>query len=405
MAGPERLERRIRARLAGLRDDGLWRQPRPPRGIDLSSNDYLNLARHPLVVQRFTEAAAREGCGSTGSRLLAGDREAFAAVEGRFAQFKGTARALLFSSGYLANLAVLTTLVEAGDVVYSDDRNHASLIDAIRLSRATRVVFPHADVGRLAALMRGAAGPGERFVVTESLFSMDGDMAPLSGYAALCRSLGAALIVDEAHAVGIYGSRGSGLIEMEGVADDVCVSINPAGKALGAAGAFVAGAEWAIDYLVQRARPFIFSTAPPPALAGALEASLDLVAAEPDRRARLLGHARHLRERLSEAGVAVGGTTSPTGAAGGGTNPAASAPPSPIIPVIIGGNERALEVARSLQRAGYDVRAIRPPSVTPGTARLRLSLNADLSPATLDSFAQLLASTLTEIGPCSAVCS
>lgn len=378
------LERRVRTRLAELEAGGLLRSLRPPAGIDLSSNDYLGLSAHPLLKQRMMEAVMREGCGSTGSRLLRGERDGFAAVERAFARFKGVERSLYFSSGYMANLAVLATFGEPGDVVYSDERNHASLIDGCRLSRARRVVFPHNDVDALARLLEEETDPGQKFVVTESLFSMDGDMAPLTEYAALCRSRGAALIVDEAHAVGIYGERGSGLIEAARIDKDVFVSINTAGKALGVSGAFVAGPEWAGDYLVQRARPFIFSTAPPPPVADALVASFALLASEPERRKRLKQRARYLRELLASAGVAV-----PAGE-------------SQIIPVVIGDNSAAVAVAAALQRAGFDVRAVRPPSVPPGTARLRLSVNVSLSEETLDRFVALLATTLREYAPCCA---
>ena len=169
------LENRIRSRLADLDTRGLLRTLKAPDGIDLSSNDYLGLAAHPQIAERLAAAVRRDGCGSTGSRLLRGHRESLAAVERRFAEFKGTERSLYFSSGYLANLAVLTTLPEAGDIVYSDERNHASLIDGVRLSRASRVVFPHNDTDALAKLLTEAAGDGQTFVVTESLFSMDGD--------------------------------------------------------------------------------------------------------------------------------------------------------------------------------------------------------------------------------------
>jgi 8-amino-7-oxononanoate synthase len=213
---------------------------------------------------------------------------------------------------------------------------------------------------------------GSTFVATESVFGMDGDLAPLAEYAELCRVGEAALIVDEAHAVGIYGARGSGLIEETGIAQDVFLSINTAGKALGVAGAFVAGPEWAIEYLVQRARPFLFSTAPPPAVAAALEAALDVVEAEPDRRARLRSFARYLRERLAGAGIGV------------------HAGDSPIVPVILGDNARAVAVAAQLQQDGFDVRAIRPPSVPEGTARLRISVNCNLSEDVLDRFVDRL---------------
>jgi 8-amino-7-oxononanoate synthase len=371
---PGRLHDRLAARLASIDRDGLRRFLRPPAGIDLSSNDYLGLARHPLLKQRMTEAVLAEGVGSTGSRLLRGEREAFRRVEQRFASFKRTERSLYFSSGYLANLAVLTAFPEEGDVIFSDERNHASLIDGARLSRARRVIFPHVssqhDVDALTKLLREEDSPGQKFVVVESLFSMDGDAAPLVEYAALCRETGAALIVDEAHAVGIYGATGSGLIEARGIGEEVFISINTAGKAMGVGGAFVAGSADAIEFLIQRARPFIFSTAPPPAVAAALDASLDVIAAEPERRARLLERSRYLRARLGIPGE------------------------SQIVPVMIGGNQRATTVAAEIQAAGFDVRAIRPPTVPEGTARLRISVNCDLSEETLDRFVQTLEQAL-----------
>ena len=380
----ESLEARVGERLRTIRDAQLLRTLRPPTGIDFSSNDYLGLAGHPLLKRAMIGAVEQHGCGSTGSRLLRGEREAFSAVERKFAAFKHTERALYFSSGYLANLAVLTTLPEDGDVIFSDERNHASLIDGVRLSKANRVVFPHANPDELARLVRGRPKSGQAFVVTESLFSMDGDFAPLAEYAALCRSAGASLIVDEAHAVGIYGDSGSGLIEMAGVGDDVLVSINTAGKALGVGGAFAAGPRWAIDYLVQRARPFVFSTAPPPALADALDASLTVVATEPGRRERLATRVRLVRDRLSRAGLAI------------------SAAESQIIPILIGDNDRAVAAARALQADGFDVRAIRPPTVPPGTARLRVSVNAGLSDDAIERFGVSLAAALKEVGLCSA---
>jgi 8-amino-7-oxononanoate synthase len=385
------LETRVRGRLAEWEAAGLLRVLRPPAGFDFSSNDYLNLSRHPIIVDRLARAVRREGCGSTGSRLLRGDRDVFSAVERRFADFKRAERSLYFSSGYLANISVMTTIAERGDVVFSDERNHASLIDGIRLSAATRVVFPHNDVRRLAQLLAetpvdvvDVVHGGHRFVVVESLFSMDGDFAPLAEYAAVCRSAGASLIVDEAHAVGIYGARGSGLIEASGVDNDVLVSINTAGKALGVSGAFVAGPRWAVEYLVQRARPFVFSTAPPPALADALDASLDVLATEPERREQLASRVRCVRGRLARAGIAV------------------SADGSQIIPVAIGDNDRAVAVALALQAEGFDVRAIRPPTVPPGTARLRVSVNRALSDETIERFAASLAAALREVGLCSA---
>jgi 8-amino-7-oxononanoate synthase len=368
---------RIRTRLRALDDAQLRRTLRSPAGIDLSSNDYLCLARHPALQERMIAAVAAEGCGSTGSRLLRGERDAFTAIERRFAAFKGADRSLYFSSGYLANLAVLTTFPERGDIVFSDALNHASLNDGARLSHGKRVTFPHNNVLALTALLEQYEdNPGQAFVVTESLFSMDGDVAPLREYVDLCRRTGASLIVDEAHAVGVYGKRGSGLIEELGVGEGVFASVNSAGKALGVCGAFVAGAEPAIQYLVQRARPFVFSTAPPPSVAAAIDASLDIVDAEPQRRERLREIAAQLRRKLADLGVpTVEGE-------------------SQIVPVILGDNDRAVQVAAALQADGFDVRAIRPPTVPVGTARLRISVNLGLDDGTIDRFVAALAASV-----------
>jgi 8-amino-7-oxononanoate synthase len=384
---PESLESRIADRLGAIRDGQLQRTLRPPHGIDFSSNDYLGLANDPRLKIAMARAIDQGGVGSTGSRLLRGDRDAFADVERKFAAFKETERSLYFSSGYLANLAVLATLPERGDVIYSDERNHASLIDGIRLSAAARVVFPHNDLEGLARAMHDRPAGGQAFVVTESLFSMDGDVPPLAEYAALCRAAGATLIVDEAHAVGLYGERGSGLIEASGIARDVLLSVNTAGKALGVSGAFVAGPAWAVDYLIQRARPFIFSTAPPPSVAAALDASLDIIVNEPERRSLLAGRVLYLRNALRKAAVPV-----PEGF-------------TQIIPIVLGDNDRALLAAGQLQARGFDVRAIRPPSVAPGTARLRIAVNVGLSEDTIDRFVGVLAATLRDTEQCFAASS
>ncbi len=383
MPADNSLESRVLARLSALQADALTRVMRPPFGVDLSSNDYLSLASDPRVTAAFIAGATADGVGSTGSRLLRGERRIFDTVEEQFASFKGTERALLFSSGYLANLAVLTTLPEAGDVIFSDSLNHASLIDAVRLSRAGKVVFPHNDVDALARLIADAPAGGARFVVVESLFSMDGDLAPLARYAEVCRSAGAMLIVDEAHAVGIYGESGGGLIEASGLNADGLLSINPAGKALGVGGAFVAGPAWAIEYLVQRARPFVFSTAALPASAHALAESLRIIQAEPARRRRLRELSRYMRARLADGGFAVERSD------------------SHIVPVRIGENDAALTVASALQTEGFDVRAIRPPTVPVGTARLRVSMNTSLDETTIDRFVAVLTAAAREVGLCS----
>ncbi len=286
------LEQRVREHLQEIEKTGLRRVMRPPSGIDLSSNDYLGLADHPLIKERMAKAVLEFGAGSTGSRLLRGDREAFEAIEERFARFKGTERALYFSSGYLANLAVLTTFPREADIIFSDSLNHASIIDGVRLSRAQRKVYPH----------NGVPDARGHFVVTESLFSMDGDFAPLQELA----TVGANLLVDEAHAVGVYGDTGSGLVR-----DEAFLTINTCGKALGVSGAFVCGPAWAIEYMVQTARPFIFSTAAPPSIAAAIDASLDIIAAEPERRHRVRALSRSLRQRLSSLNITMPDSDSP----------------------------------------------------------------------------------------------
>lgn len=366
------LEQRIAARLAELEADDLLRARRPPAGIDLSSNDYLGLANHPAIKARMAHAVLEEGCGATGSRLLRGERELFAAIERRFAAFKHTEAALYFATGYAANLGVLGTFLEEGDVVFSDELNHASLIDGMRLGRAQRVIFPHNDANYLERLLRTTQCDGQKYLVVESVFSMEGDFAPLAEYAALCGKTGTALIVDEAHGVGVFGDRGSGLIEAAGLDDAVFLSINTAGKALGVCGGFVCGSEKAIEYLSQRARTFVFSTAPPPAIAAAIDESLNVVEREPERRARVLERASLLRDLLVRSGLSV------------------LPGDSQIIPVVIGDNDRALAVAVALQADGFDVRAIRPPTVPMGTARLRISVNANLDVGTIERFAEAL---------------
>jgi 8-amino-7-oxononanoate synthase len=381
-------ERRLAERVLRLREQGMERSLRAPAGVDLSSNDYLNLSTDPRLINAFVRGLWREGCGSTGSRLLRGGRACFEQLERRFARFKRAESALFFGSGFLANIAVLSTLAERGDIIFSDERNHASLIDGIRLSRAEREVFPHNDVPALAARLRQREARGAAavsFVVVESLFSMDGDIAPLQDYGAICEETGAVLIVDEAHAVGIYGTRGSGLLEECGVAN--AVSINTAGKALGASGAFVAGPRTVVGYLVQRARPFVFSTAPPPALADALEASLTIVESEPDLRRRLLCRAAFLREQLAAAGVSVAPGR------------------SQIVPILLGDSDAAVGVAESLQSQGFDARAIRPPTVPDGTARLRVSVNAALEESMLSAFAGAVSAAIGKVGVCAAASS
>lgn len=369
MPGTAAFEERVRRRIRELEESGLRRVLQIPSGIDLSSNDYLGLANHPTIKERMAEAVLQEGCGSTASRLLRGERAVLSAVERRFAAFKGSEAALYFGSGYTANLGVLATFLERHDTIFTDAQNHASIVDGIRLSRAKRIKFRHCDVDDLARRMRSAPQDTQRFLITESLFSMDGDFAPLADYAQLCRETGTVLIVDEAHAVGVYGSRGRGWVEQMGCAEEIFLSVDTAGKALGVCGAFVSGMSWAVDYLIQRARSFMFSTAPPPSIAAALDASISVIENEPERRKCVQDLSAQLRATLIERGLNIGRSE------------------SQVIPIILGDNARATAVAAELQNEGFDVRAIRPPAVSPGTARLRVSVNATLTEPILQRFA------------------
>jgi 8-amino-7-oxononanoate synthase len=378
----------LAGRLAALADQGLARSLRPAAGLDFSSNDYLGLARDPelraALLARLAALPAGEPLGAPASRLLRGHTRLHADLERRLAAWKGTEAALLFPSGYQANVGLLTALLGPRDRALSDALNHASLIDGLRLAGCRRVIFPHLD---LAAVERELARPhpeGRTFLVTESLFSMEGDVAPLDRYAALAARHGAELIVDDAHATGLYGeARGSGLCEAFAVERRVTAAVSTLGKAVGFAGAFVAGPRPLVDYLINRCRAFVFTTAPPPLLLHALDAALDRIAAAPQLRRRALDLAERLRRRLAENG-ALGGER-PGGA-------------GPIVPLLVGDNGRAVAAAERLAALGFDVRAIRPPTVPPGTARLRVSVHADHTEAEIDSLAEALAAALAAAG-------
>ncbi len=365
---------RLKDDLATLEAGSQLRELAHPAGIDLCSNDYLGLSRdlrlRQAVIRALNEGAA---IASTGSRLLSGNAPTWEELETEFARFVGAESALFFTSGYAANVGLLSALLGPGDCVFSDSANHASLIDGIRLSRARKVIFPHLDLNFLEARLRSEdAEPGRKFIVVESVFSMEGDRAPLEELAALAARFGAELIVDEAHAVGVFGREGRGLLDEVGLAGCVLASVHTCGKALASMGAFVACPETLKRFLINRARTFIFSTALPPYMAFQIRAAIGLVREADDRRCRVLEFAVTLRRRLQAAGLETGRSD------------------SPIVPVLLGSNEGALAAARALRGAGFAVRAIRPPSVPLGTARLRLSLTATLTQQDCDRLARVL---------------
>nr|WP_216669623.1 8-amino-7-oxononanoate synthase [Corallococcus exiguus] len=326
------------------------------RLVNFSSNDYLGLAASPAVRAAAASALERYGVGTGASRLVVGDMVPHQRLEARLARFERAEAVRLFNSGYAANTGILPALVGPGDAVFSDALNHASLVDGCRLSRARVVVYPHSDV---AALTRALAEtPARRkLVVTDSVFSMDGDVAPLRELVTACEAHGAALMVDEAHATGVLGARGAGLCEALGVEDRVDLRMGTLSKALGGLGAYVATSRAVADLLVSRARPFVYSTALPAALCAAAECAVDLVEHDPAPRERLWGHIHRFTDGLRALGLPA-------------------EPRSAIFPVILGEPSRALDAAKRLREAGLLVKAIRPPTVPDGTSRLRFCLSA-----------------------------
>ncbi len=357
------MERRILAELADLESKAQLRHLETVRGIDLGSNDYLGLSTDPRMKQAVREAVdSAPRIASTGSRLLSGHDEAWTTLESDFARWIGAESALYFTSGYAANVGLLSAILRVDDVVFSDGSNHASLIDGIRLTKCRRVVFPHLDLNALEAQLRSSSSSsGARFIVVESIFSMNGDRTPLRELAGLAARYKAELIVDEAHATGACGPDGRGCVAQAGLAGRVFATVHTCGKALAAAGAFVCGSEPLRRLLINCARTFLFNTALPPYFASQVAVGMRLAASMEAERAHLAGLASFLRDELEQNGFDTAGSS------------------SHIVPVVLGSNDTALAFATQLQARGYGVRAIRPPTVPPDTARLRLSLTARLS--------------------------
>jgi 8-amino-7-oxononanoate synthase len=354
-------------------------RPDGPSGplISFASNDYLGLCSHQAVLTAAAEAAAREGFGAGAARLVTGDLPAHRALERDLASYLGRPTALLFPTGYQANLGVLATLAGPDDLIVSDALNHASLIDGCRLSRATVAIYAHADADAAIASLAQPGAFRRRFLVTESLFSMDGDAAPLAKLAEAANVRDAIFVVDEAHALGVLGPAGAGLCAQAGVDPDVL--IGTLGKAFGSAGGFVTGSAPLRDYLLNRARTFVFTTSLPPPVAAAAGAGLQLAAgSEGDlRRARLASNRQRLLASLEPHSILP-----------------ATGPIGPIIPLILGADARALSVAGLLRARGIFVPAIRPPTVPEGTARLRVTLSSEHSAAEIDAVATALSEAL-----------
>lgn len=381
------LNQEARDALKDLEEAGLLRTTREiqtPQGAEVvidgqpallfCSNDYLGLANHPRLIQAAHEALNRYGVGAAASRLISGTMTPHREAEQNLAALVGQPSAILYSSGYAANVGTLSTLARPGDLILSDALNHASLIDGCRLSRARIEVYRHADPEHLRALLdeKRSAHP-RAFVVTDGLFSMDGDRAPLASLREIADRYDASLIVDEAHSLGVLGEGGSGACAEAGVRPDVF--IGTLGKAFGCAGAFAAAGPAVIDLLRNRARSFVFSTAPPPATAAVAAAAAELVRGADDRRARLRRHSLRLRAGLRELGYQVPDDD------------------TPIVPVMIGDPRQTMRISNDLLESGFFVHGIRPPTVPEGTSRLRLVPTAghedDHIERLLEAFARL----------------
>ena len=349
----------------------------------LCSNNYLGLARHPRLCAAAQKAVAEYGCSAGASRLISGTMRLHGELEEALAVFKKVPKVLVFNSGYVANLALLTTLVGDGDVIYSDSLNHASIVDGCRLSRAQLKIYRHCDISHLEELLKSSAATfRRRLIVSDSVFSMDGDIAPLPEVAALARRYDAVVMVDDAHATGVLGVGGRGSGEHFGLDfNDLDLQMGTLGKAFGSCGAYVAGAPQFIDYLINKARSFIYSTALPPAALGASLAAVELLSEEPQRVTRLRSLSNYFRQGLRRLEIAVRDD------------------PTPIIPVVVGDPQRTMALSAWFIEHGVFIQGIRPPTVAPGQSLLRVTISADLEYSDLDRVLKLFAERRNEFKP------
>jgi 8-amino-7-oxononanoate synthase len=348
----------------------------------LCSNNYLGLADHPRLKELAVEMTRKYGCSSGASRLISGTMTLHRQLEEELAVFKGTEGALVYNCGYMANLGVLSTVVDEGDVIFSDALNHASIVDGCRLSRAEVKIYRHSDVGHLADLLqRFGTSFGRRLIVTDSVFSMDGDLAPLPQIASLAKRYDALLLVDDAHATGVLGRGGRGSAShFQLPPDSIDLLMGTLGKAMGSCGAFIAGRREYLDYLINKSRSFIYTTALPPAVLGASLAAVRLLREDPGLAAELREKVGYFRQALQQMGFDV------------------SNDPTPIIPVIVGDAAQTMRISEKFMEAGVFIQGIRPPTVEPGSSRLRITITRDLSWTRMDEilavFSQLHGSFL-----------
>jgi len=357
--------------LRSVKEQNLYRTPTSYQPLDairveeqgreyllLATNNYLGLTHSSFVKQAAITAVERYGTGSGGARLTTGSYPLYEQLEQELATFKGTEAALVFNTGYMANVGILSGMVNKGDVVFSDELNHASIIDGCRLCRGQTIIYRHGDMEHLAQVLENTPCTGQRFIVTDGVFSMDGDIAPLDQIVSLGEKYDAMIMVDDAHAVGVLGQGGRGTVDYFGLHGRVQIQMGTLSKSLAAEGGYVAGSQELIDYLVNKARSFIFSTALGAGTVGAAYAALQELQATPALVDKLLDNAHYMRTALTDAGLKVGGTV------------------TPILPILVGEAALAVKMAQQLKEQGLLVSAIRPPTVMPGASRLRLTVSA-----------------------------
>jgi len=376
----------LQTELKSLRDKGLYRSLRRVEGdqgstlfiddrevINFSSNNYLGLANHPALRAAAKEAIDRYGCGSGASRLISGNMTLHEELEDKIAELKGTEGALVFNSGFQANTGVIPVLVGKGDLILSDALNHASIIDGCRLSRSEVFVYGHRHMDQLELALKQAPVRGRKLIVTESLFSMDGDEAPLADIVSLAEKYGAIVMVDEAHATGVYEPNGAGLVAKLGLGDRILIQMGTLGKALGGFGAYIAGTKALRELLINRCRSFIFTTSLPPAVMAMSIAALDLVKKEPQRRQKLRENSERLRAGLRALGLTPGDSR------------------SQILPLMFGDATRCMQLSELLLEHGVFAQGIRPPTVPVDTSRLRITLMATHTPEQINQALQIFA--------------
>ena len=369
----------FREEVEDLRAKGLYREPRTVKGeqgssvvmdgkrvVMLSSNNYLGLANHPRLKKASIDATLVYGTGSGASRLISGNMEIHQTLEKELALFKGTERALLFNSGYQANIGAISALAGEGDLILSDRLNHASIVDGCRLSRAEVRIYEHLNMDSLERILKRSSRFKKRLILTDSVFSMDGDIAPLPDIVDLAEKYSALLMVDDAHGTGVLGEKGKGAIEHFGLWGKVAIQMGTLSKALGSFGAYIAGSRDLIDYLVNKARSFIYTTALPPSVCVSSLAALKILEEKPELVSQLKKNAVYFREGMNGLGYSI-----PDGE-------------TPIIPLILGNPDTTMGVAQSLFDEGVYVQGIRPPTVPDGTSRLRITMMATHTKKELD---------------------